>query len=124
MLISARIRSLTLTLVLGVMMGLAGCGAGSVYVSTPVVVAQAPIAYLDLVLTRIGPQTVRLDWSYDPAAYSYLVRRDGFELADLSTVTVIDDSGLFGNRYCYDVLGLSAGGQVVSQSAVACITLF
>ena len=118
----ARLWSPMLALVVAI--GLAGCGAGTVYVSAPVVVAQAPVAYLDLVPTRIGPQTVRLDWSYDPAAYSYLVRRDGFDLANVSAVTVIDDSGLFGNRYCYDVLGLNYAGQVLSQSQVACITFF
>lgn len=122
MMIFAKLRLLMLILV--VTTGLAACGEGSVYVSTPVVVAQAPIAYLDLVPTRIGPQTVQLDWSYDPAIYSYAIRRDGFDLAHVSTVTLIDDSGFLGNRYCYDVLGLNYGGQVISQSPIACITLF
>lgn len=117
-----RFRSLLAAL--SIAAGLAGCGDGSVYVSTPVVVAQSPVAYLDLVPTRIGPQTIRLDWSYDPAAYSYVVRRDGFDLANVSSVTLIDDSVLFGNRYCYDVIGLNFGGRIVSQSPLACLTLF
>jgi hypothetical protein len=117
-----KLRSLVLALLASAT--LAGCGEASIYVATPVVVGHAQIAYLDLVPTRIGPQTIQLDWSFDPAAYSYLVRRDGFDLANLSSNSLIDDSGLLGNRYCYDVLGLSAGGRVISQSPIACITLF
>ncbi len=122
MLKSTKLRSLALVLIASAT--LAGCGEGSVYVSAPVVVGHAQIAYLDLVPTRIGPETIQLDWSYDPAAYSYVVRRDGFDLANLSGNSLIDDSGLLGNRYCYDVLGLGAGRRVISQSPIACVTLF
>ena len=122
MVVFSKLRSLVLAVVASA--GLAGCGEGTVYVAGPAVTVHSQVAYLDLIPTRIGPQTVQLDWSYDPAAYSYQIRRDGFELANLSGQTVIDDSGLFGNRYCYDVLGLSASGRVVSQSPVACISLF
>lgn len=120
--LSTRLKSLMVAM--AVSTGLAGCGDGSVYVSTPVVVAQPAVAFLDLVPTRIGPDTVRLDWSFDPAASSYIVRRDGFTLANVATVTLIDDSVLFGNRYCYDVLGLNFSGRVISQSPLACVTLF
>lgn len=118
----ARFRSLIAAV--AVAAGLAGCGEGSVYVSSPVVVGHSSVAFLDLIPTRIGPETIRLDWSYDPAAYSYVVRRDGFTLANVSSVTLIDDSVLFGDRYCYDVLGLNFGGRVISQSPLACVTLF
>ena len=120
--IPRRLRSLCLALAASV--GLAACGSGEVYVSSPVVSVQPAIAYLELIPTRIGPETVRLDWSYDSAAYSYLVRRNGFELARVFGTSLIDDSGLLGDRLCYDVLGLSAGGRVISQSPVSCITLF
>lgn len=110
----------------------AGCGGGyddgpavavGVGVSVPVG-DSAPVAGLGLQLTRIGPETVQLDWSYDSYAAYYDVSRDGYALASVASTTLIDASGIIGAQYCYQVVGRDSRGRAVSTSSVGCITLF
>jgi hypothetical protein len=100
-----------------VAMSLAACGSSHDHY-TP------PVAGLGLQLTRVGPDAVRLDWSYDPIAYSYAVSRDGYPLATVSTTNLIDASAYLGGRYCWQVSGLGASGQVVSVSSTGCMTMY
>jgi hypothetical protein len=83
-----------------------------------------PLAGLTLHLTRIGPEAVQLDWSYDPVATSYDVARDGIWLAQVADPTLVDASGVIGAQYCYQVVGRDAWGVAVSTSSVGCLTLF
>ena len=114
-----RILSVRLVLALSLAAVLAGC---EVSVATdPVVVAVLP---LDLQVTRIGPEEVQLDWSDDPDAAIFLVTRNGFELARVPTLSLIDASVVFDFRYCYQVSGLDHAGIVISISNPACLTIF
>jgi len=112
---------------------LAACGHGDYH--DPVTVgigiavpvgppAPAPLAGLGLQLTRIGPEAIQLDWSFDPYAAVYEVSRDGFPLASVRSTSLIDASVLIGDRYCYRVVGRDGRGALVSLSSVGCLTLF
>ncbi|MEI7447159.1 MAG: hypothetical protein WCK28_19885 [Burkholderiales bacterium] len=99
---------------------LAGCGHDGYYGPPP-----TPVAGLGLQLTRTAPEVVQLDWSYDPAAFSYDVTRDGYPLATVTSGTTLVDASVYsGYRYCYQVTGRSPGGRVVSVSSSGCITVF
>ena len=100
-----------------------GVGVG-VGVAVPAGPAAVPVAGLGLQLTRVGPESIRLDWSRDPFAVVYDVSRDGFALASVRSTTLIDSSGWIGERYCYRVVGRDARGLVASTSSVGCLTLF
>ncbi len=117
-----RLRRASGALALAGASALAGCGSGGD--GDAGYQGSAPLAGLELVITRLGPQTVQLDWSYDAAARSYLVARDGRPLATLPGTTLVDDSGFYGERYCYQVSGYDPAGTLVSYSAVGCITLY
>jgi len=93
-------------------------------VAAPVEPPPPPLAGLTLHLTRIGPEAVQLDWSYDPVAASYDVHRDGRWLAQVADPTLVDASGAIGEQYCYQVVGRDAWGVAVSTSSVGCLTLF
>ncbi|CAN7366946.1 hypothetical protein [Variovorax sp. LjRoot178] len=119
------LRSAVAAIALG---GLAGCGGGGgggggggvfVPVQQPVVV----VAPLTLVLTRVGPEAVEVEWSDDPLAASFLVLRDGFALARVTSTSLIDASVFFNNTYCYQVEGHDATGQLVAASSSGCITI-
>ena len=56
--------------------------------AAPVVVAT--VLPLDLQVTRISPEEIQLDWSDDADAAVFVVTREGFELARVSTLTLID----------------------------------
>ena len=102
----------------------AGCGGGSV--DAVVVVAPPPpppIASLDIGLTRVGPEAIQVDWSDDPDAASFVVRRNGRTLAQVDALTLVDASVLFDGNYCYDVTGFDSAGVLVSASDLACITV-
>ena len=104
---------------------LAGCGGGGGGGGVIVVDnGPPPIAQLAIQLVRIGPQTIEVDWGADPLAVSYLVERDGSPLAHVATDTLIDDSVLLDQQYCYRVSGYSPSGTLVSTSRIACLTLF
>lgn len=118
------LRSAVAAIALG---GLAGCGGGGggggggvfVPVQQPVVV----VAPLTLALTRVGPEAVEVEWSDDPLAASFLVLRDGFALARVTSTSLIDASVFFNNTYCYQVEGHDATGQLVAASSSGCITI-
>ncbi len=114
--------SLRRAALLGCLAIVAGCGGGG-GVDEVVVVVPPPIAELDIVLTRVGPEVVQVDWSDDPLAASFVVRRNGLTLADVDAVTLIDQSVQFDGYYCYDVAGYDRGGALVSASDVVCITV-
>ena len=115
-----RILSVRFVLALSLATVLAGC---EVSVAIDPVVA-TPVLPLDLQVTRIGPEEVQLDWSDDPDAAIFLVTRNGFELARVSTLSLIDASVVFDFRYCYQVSGLDHAGVVISISNPACLTIF
>ena len=119
-----RILSVRMVLALAMAAAVAGCGGGGsvTFATAPVVVAT--VLPLDLLATRIGPEEVQLDWSDDPDVAFFVVTRDGFELARVSTLTLIDASVLFGDRYCYQVSGLDHSGVVISVSNLDCLTIF
>ena len=108
----------------------AGCGGGgggdggSVGVGVIVPVQQPDVAPLSLTLSRVGPEAVEVDWSDDPRAASFLVIRDGYDLATVTSTTLIDNSVIFNETYCYRVLGHDASGRLVSASSKGCITIF
>lgn len=110
----------------------AGCGDGDPYGTTVVSVGVGvsvpagppPVAGLGLWLTRVGPEAVRLDWSLDPHAAGYDVWRDGYLLATVSASSLVDASGVIGDRYCYQVVGRDPYGRTVASTSVGCVTLF
>lgn len=113
-------------------LALAACGHGGYYDPVPVSVGVGvavpvgppPVSGLGLQLTRVGPESIQLDWSFDPYAAVYEVSRDGFPLASVRANSLIDASGLIGDRYCYRVVGRDGRGVAVSTSSVGCLTLF
>jgi len=100
---------------------LAACGHGG---HDPAPVAAVQVAGLGLQLTRVGPESIRLDWSFDPYAAAYDVTRDGYPLASVRGTSLIDASGVIGDRYCYQVVGRDGRGVIVSTSSAGCLTLF
>ena len=107
-------------IVLAMTAGVSACGGGA----DVVVVAPPAIAPLDIALTRVGPEVVQVDWSDDPAAATFVVRRGGRELAEVNALSLIDASVQFEGYYCYDVAGYDSYGELVSVSGTACITIF
>jgi hypothetical protein len=114
---------------------LAACGDGGYHEPVPVSVGVGvavpvgpppppPLGGLGLQLTRVGPESIQLDWSFDPYAAVYDVSRDGYPLASVQSTSLVDASGLIGERHCYQVVGLDGRGIVVSTSSVGCLTLF
>lgn len=103
---------------------LAGCGGSVDVVVDAPPPPPPPLAELDIVLTRVGPEAVQIDWSDDPEAASFVVRRNARTLARVDAVTLIDASVQFDGHYCYDVAGFDRAGVLVSTSDVACITVF
>lgn len=101
----------------------AGCGGGG---SVDVVVGGSPppIAGLAIALTRVGPEAIQIDWSDDPYADTFTVRRDGFALARVNATTLIDASVFVDQSYCYEVLGFDRSGLLVAASDTACVTIF
>lgn len=96
-----------------------GVGVGVV-----VPVQQSDVAPLSLTLTRLGPEAVEVDWSDDPRAVSFLVIRDGFDLATVTSTSLVDNSVIFDETYCYQVEGHDAAGRLVAASSNGCITIF
>lgn len=100
-----------------------GCGGG---VSADVVVVASPpsIAPLAIALTRVGPEAIQVDWSDDPYVASFIVSRDGYTLANVTSHTLIDASVIVDGNYCYHVSGYDPGGILVAASDTACVTIF
>lgn len=109
---------------------LAGCGGGGadgggVYGGGGVVVVASPppVIALAIVLTRTGPETVQVDWSDDPFVDSFTVERSGFAFVNVRSTTLIDNSVIYGQSYCYRVSGYDRVGNLVAASNQACITI-
>lgn len=105
--------------------GLAACGGGG-GVDVGVVVPAQPlvIAPLTLVLTRVGLEAIQVDWSDDPHVARFLVLRDGYSLATTTaTTTLIDNSVIVNERYCYQVQGQDAAGYLVAATSNGCISI-
>ncbi len=102
---------------------LAGCGGGG-GVDVVVVTPPSPVAVLGISLTRVGPEAIQVDWSDDPYVDSFVVRRDGYSLVSVRSLTLVDASVLIGNSYCYDVAGYDVSGILIAASDTACVTVF
>lgn len=100
---------------------LAGCGGGG---DVAVVVAgPPPVTALAIVLTRTGPETVQVDWSDDPFVDSFTVDRNGFAFVNVRSTTLIDNSVIFDQSYCYQVFGYDRAGNLIAASDQACIAI-
>jgi hypothetical protein len=98
------------------------CGGGG---SSEVVVASPPpVAPLAIALTRVGPNAIQVEWSNDPDVASFTVSRDGFALATVDSLTLIDASVIMNQSYCYQVSGYTPSGLLIAISDGACITVF
>lgn len=82
--------------------GLAGCGGGGEVVVSG---GLPPVDPLNLLLTRVGPQSIQVDWSDHPGVASFDVLRDGYPLAVVNATTLIDSSIYVNQTYCYQVKG-------------------
>jgi hypothetical protein len=96
--------------------GFVGGGVGGV-ASVPVV------ASLTLALTRVGLQSIEVDWSDDPSVAIFVVSRDGDHLATVTTTSLIDNSVLVNETYCYQVNGYDAAGVLTAATSTGCITV-
>lgn len=115
------LRSVLVAITLG---GLAACGGGgSVDVGVVVPVQPPAIAPLTLVLTRVGPEAIEVDWSDDPRVARFLVLRDGYALATTTTTTLIDSSVIVNETYCYQVQGQDAAGYLVAATSNGSISI-
>lgn len=119
---SILLRSVLVAITLG---GLAACGGGgSVDVGVVVPVQPPAIAPLTLVLTRVGPEAIEVDWSDDPRVARFLVLRDGYLLATTTTTTTLIDASVIVNEtYCYQVQGQDAAGYLVAATSNGCISI-
>ncbi|WP_092698118.1 hypothetical protein [Acidovorax soli] len=100
--------------------GLAGCGGGGeVYVSG----GPPPVDPLNLALTRVGPQSIQVDWSDHPGVASFDVLRDGYALATVNTTTLIDSSVYVNQTYCYQVKGYDPRGYLIAATDTGCVTV-
>jgi len=71
----------------------------------------------------LGPEAIEIDWSDDPDVATFVVRRDGYALATVTTTALIDASVLLNEQYCYRVSGYDVSGALIAASATACVTL-
>ncbi len=95
-----------------------GGGAEEVVVESP-----SPVAWLAIDLTRVGPNAVQVDWSDDPYVASFIVSRDGYDLAIINSLSFIDAAVMIDQSYCYDVSGYDSFGMLVALSDIACLTV-
>ena len=115
------LRSISVAITLG---GLAACGGGGgVDVGVVVPVQPLVIAPLTLVLTRVGPEAIQVDWSDDPSVASFVVLRNGYVLATTTTTTLIDNSVFVNETYCYQVQGQDSVGNLVAATSNGCISI-
>ncbi len=120
-LIKARLAYAALALACAV--AVVGCGGGG-SAELVVVGGGSSVPRLDIALTRIGPQTIQVDWSDDSLVDTFTVSRNGFVLADrVTTTTLVDASVVFNVQYCYQVLGYDRRGQLVSATSEACVVV-
>ena len=67
---------------------------------------------------------MQVDWSDDTYVTDFTVSRDGYVLASyVNSTTLIDQSVVFDQTYCYLVDGYDDGGNLIAQSDPACITI-
>ena len=118
---SLLLRGVLVAITLG---GLAACGGGgSAEVGVIIPVRPPAIAPLTLVLTRVGPESIAVDWSDDPSIASFVVLRNGYVLATTTTTTLIDNSVFVNETYCYQVQGQDAVGNLVAATSNGCISI-
>lgn len=104
------------------LLAVAGCGGGGG--GEVVVVSPPPVAALAITLTRVGPNAVQIDWSNDPFVASFTVSRDGYNIATVGSLTLIDASVWINQSYCYQVSGYDSSGLLVAATGTACLTIF
>jgi hypothetical protein len=111
-------------LVLGGLTACGGGGSGYVEVSVPVIVQHPIVAPLAFALTRVGPQAIELDWSDNPYVDYFVVLRDGYLLATVDDVALIDNGVYFNETHCYQVQGYNRARQLLAASSVGCLTVY
>jgi len=100
--------------------GLVGCGGGGeVLVSG----GPPPVDPLNLALTRVGPQSIQVDWSDHPGVANFDVLRDGYRLATVNATSLIDNSVYVNQTYCYQVMGYDPRGNLIAATNAGCITV-
>lgn len=99
----------------------AGCGGGG-HAEVIVDDGPPPVEPLSIVLTRVGPEAIEIEWSDDPYVERFVVYRDGYALADVDALSIVDASVYVDERYCYQVSGYRSG-VLVAASDTACIVL-
>ena len=109
-------------MVLVVVSSLTACGGGA-ELTVGIDPGPPPVAPLGIALTRVGPEAIEIDWSDDPDVATFVVRRDGYALATVTTTALIDASVLLNEQYCYRVSGYDVSGALIAASATACVTL-
>ena len=96
-----------------------GGGGGEVYVSG----GPPPVDPLNLALTRVGPQSIQVDWSDHPGVANFDVLRDGYRLATVNAISLIDNSVYVNQTYCYQVMGYDPRGNLIAATNAGCITV-
>ena len=82
-----------------------------------------PVTLLGLSLAQVGPRAVQVSWSDDPYVASFDVVRDGYLLARVGTLAVVDNSVNVNQTYCYQVRGYDGYDALIASTDVGCITV-
>lgn len=115
---------LTATATVCVAATLSGCGGGvDIFVAANSPPPPLPITALSIRLTRVGPESIQVDWSDDPDVHQFFVQRNGNTLANVMATTLIDASVITSAQYCYQVSGYSVTGELLAATDTACIVL-
>lgn len=102
---------------------LTGCGGGGnfyLFIGS----GGASVPRLDLVVSRVGPRSIQLEWTDDFHAKTFEVERNGATLlSSIKATSVVDSSFLSNTEYCYQVFGFDFAGQLMSASDEVCIVV-
>ena len=102
---------------------LTGCGGGAsfyVFIGSD----GTSVPRLDLVVSRAGPRSIRIQWTDDSHADTFQVERNGATLASsIEETSVVDSSFLTNAEYCYQVFAFDFAGHLMSASEEVCIVV-
>jgi hypothetical protein len=102
---------------------LTGCGGGgSFYLFVGSDGTSVP--RLELVVSRVGPRSIQLEWTDDSRADTFQVERNSATLlSSIKATSVVDSSFLANAQHCYQVFGFDSAGHLVSASEEVCIAV-